>query len=328
MDWVWEHSQSKGVARLVMLAIADKAYGRDCKAYAGLTALQQRANAGRSTVIGVVRELVASGELEIVEGESGRNGATVYRLPKALGHVRGKADVRGESVQKPNRSGETGASRIGADSAPIEELGGAGIGAETEPIASSGAPQTGAGTAPIDGKRANEIGADSAPIDARDAKRIGAESGPESVQILDGIGAVPAPQNQEQQLLNQEEIYISGASGAEGKPKRRRSRADDRMPVEPDAFAAFWSAYPKKDSKPAAIKAWNAALARGADPKTMITAAGAYARHPGRNPSYTKNPSTWLNNDCWDDDLTPASSNGFQPYLEDPEDDRPYTGNL
>jgi hypothetical protein len=270
MDWVWSHSHSKGVARLVLLAIADKSTGPACKAYAGLTFLQDRSNAGRSTVIAALRELADSGELEIVDGEKGRHGAAVYRLPKALGHVQHGADGPHGSVQKLHQSGRGPKPRIGAVSAPID------------------APsdhQIGAGSAPIQG---GEISAESAPIRA--------EAEPKSVQILDSIGADSAPQHQ---TPKEQKRYISAAAP----PSRTRATADPRTPRHPDAFDAFWTAYPKKDSKPAAIKAWNAALTRAADPSALIAAATAYRDWAGRDPAYTKNPATWLNNDCWNDEL-------------------------
>jgi hypothetical protein len=87
-DWVWENSQSKGVSRLVMLAIADKAPGRDCKAFASMSQLQRWANAGRPSVVAAVRDLVKAGELKVVEGEHGPYGSAVYCIPKAVGHDR------------------------------------------------------------------------------------------------------------------------------------------------------------------------------------------------------------------------------------------------
>lgn len=103
-DWVWNHSQSKGTARLVLLAIADKASGKDCSAYAGTTMLVQRANAARSSVIVAVDKLLDSGELAVVEGATGPRGETRYRLPKAIGHRR-EGGPKSGPPQNPDRSG-------------------------------------------------------------------------------------------------------------------------------------------------------------------------------------------------------------------------------
>lgn len=87
-DWVWEHSQSKGVARTVLLAIADKATGKDCSAYAGSTFLMRRANASKSAIRAALDALRTSGELKVVVGRKGPQGETRYRLPKAVDHRR------------------------------------------------------------------------------------------------------------------------------------------------------------------------------------------------------------------------------------------------
>jgi hypothetical protein len=102
-DWVWEHSTSKGTARLVLLAIADKATGRDCSAYAGTTLLVRRSNAARSSVVVAVDKLVESGELKVIEGKLGPRGETWYCLPKAVGHRR-KGGPDSGPVRIPDRS--------------------------------------------------------------------------------------------------------------------------------------------------------------------------------------------------------------------------------
>lgn len=302
-DWVWGFSQSKGAARLVLLAIADRARGRECTAYASMTGLQRLANAGsRQTVISAVQALIDLGELEVVEGATGPYGATVYRLPKALGHVR---RTRG-SVQSVDRSTPEEVERIGLETGPIDEEPFEQIGPDSDEI--------GLETGPI---RSTGIGLETGPIEPS-PKVIGPvfESG--TPEIGPKIGPLHKEHNQVQ-----EQIDISGASSAEAKPKRRRrSNTDDRTPVEPEAFAAWWSKYPKKDAKPAAIKAWNAALTeRGADPKTLIDGAARYRAWDGRDPKYTKNPSTWLNNDCWENPYEPVGRGGFQPFSNYSDDD-------
>lgn len=103
-DWVWNHSQAKGTARLVLLAIADKASGKDCSAYAGTTMLVQRSNAARSSVVVAVDKLLDSGELAIIEGTTGPRGETRYSLPKAVGHHR-EGGPKSGPPRKSDRSG-------------------------------------------------------------------------------------------------------------------------------------------------------------------------------------------------------------------------------
>jgi hypothetical protein len=102
-DWVWDHSHSKGTARLVLLAIADKANGPDHSAYAGTALLVQRSNAARSSVIVAVDKLLASGELEEIKDRKGPHGETCYRLPLAVGHRR-KGGPKSGPVRNPDRS--------------------------------------------------------------------------------------------------------------------------------------------------------------------------------------------------------------------------------
>ncbi|MFF4701269.1 hypothetical protein [Streptomyces chattanoogensis] len=92
-DWVWTRSESRGLARTILLAIADKCPDAGCTAYAGTAMLMQRTRAARSSVRAAVDKLLDSGELEVVEGELGPNGETVYRLPLAIGHTREQPDV-------------------------------------------------------------------------------------------------------------------------------------------------------------------------------------------------------------------------------------------
>lgn len=119
MDWVWEHSKSKGVARHILLALADKALpsGADCKAYGSLTFLQKRANCTREAITDALPTLYASGELEVVAGEKGPYGAAVYRLPKAVGYVRAAAGIG--RLTRPIHEGNQSAHPT--DPAPIEQ---------------------------------------------------------------------------------------------------------------------------------------------------------------------------------------------------------------
>ena len=129
-DWVWEHSASKNTARLVLLAVADKASGSDVSAYAGTTFLMRRSNASRTAVIKAVDALLDLGELEIVVGRTGPHGETRYRLPGAKGHTR-KGGTESVPVQNPYRS-KNGTPR-GTESAPEGSGIRTGRGAESAP---------------------------------------------------------------------------------------------------------------------------------------------------------------------------------------------------
>ncbi|MFJ2875827.1 helix-turn-helix domain-containing protein [Streptomyces sp. NPDC087298] len=82
-EWVWEHSASRGTARLVLLSIADRVADEQCIAWASLTSLAKRANASRSTVRDALDRLLDDGELEQLDDLVGPQRSTVYRLPLA-----------------------------------------------------------------------------------------------------------------------------------------------------------------------------------------------------------------------------------------------------
>ena len=71
-----------------------------------------------------------------------------------------------------------------------------------------------------------------------------------------------------------------------------------------DLFDHFWSVYPRKTAKGAALKSFEKALKR-ADAQTIIAAAKAYAEDPNRDPKFTAHGSTWLNQDRWCDGALP-----------------------
>lgn len=67
---------------------------------------------------------------------------------------------------------------------------------------------------------------------------------------------------------------------------------------EPLGFAEFWEAYPRKEAKGAAIKAYAKALTL-TDPATLLDALDR--NWPSRK--YTPHPATWLNDQRWLDEI-------------------------
>ena len=99
-------------------------------------------------------------------------------------------------------------------------------------------------------------------------------------------------------------------------------RQADRVPTlgsddDPD-FAAFWSAYPRKESKGTARKAWRTAR-RKADAQTIIKAAERYRDDPARKGSareFTAHPATWLNGERWADYPERRQLTAVTPFWE------------
>ncbi|MFF2954307.1 hypothetical protein ACFVVU_23555 [Kitasatospora sp. NPDC057965] len=78
-------------------------------------------------------------------------------------------------------------------------------------------------------------------------------------------------------------------------------------PPQSDLFDAFWAAYPKKVGKGTARTAWAKALKRGADPAAIVAAVPRHAAHwraINTAPKYVPHPTTWLNGERYDDELT------------------------
>ena len=77
-------------------------------------------------------------------------------------------------------------------------------------------------------------------------------------------------------------------------------------------FAEFWAEYPKKVGKKAALTAWKRVKPDAKlHERIMQAVANAkkseqWSREGGR---FVPNPSTWLNQGRWDDELTPAGTN-------------------
>jgi hypothetical protein len=71
------------------------------------------------------------------------------------------------------------------------------------------------------------------------------------------------------------------------------------------AFNQFWSVYPKKDDKPLAKRSFEKALDR-TTLEVIVAAAERYRDDPNREALFTKNPSTWLNADAWENGPLPS----------------------
>jgi hypothetical protein len=80
-------------------------------------------------------------------------------------------------------------------------------------------------------------------------------------------------------------------------------------PQEPEllnkGFATFWAVYPKKDDKPLAKRSFEKALKR-ANLDVIVAGAERYRDDPNREQLFTKNPSTWLNADAWENGPLPS----------------------
>lgn len=116
--------------------------------------------------------------------------------------------------------------------------------------------------------------------------------------------------------------------------------ADSKAPRKPKAdpserFEEFYKTYPRHIYPGRAEKAWIAAVKAGAEPQVIIEAAERFAALCKRQRTAAKwipYPSTWLTDRGWQNEDEPQSDESrpgqHRPYLEDPDDDRPYAGEL
>ncbi|WNO25795.1 hypothetical protein SEA_GOIB_53 [Gordonia phage Goib] len=103
------------------------------------------------------------------------------------------------------------------------------------------------------------------------------------------------------------------ANFAESSDSVRPPRPDPTQPIkkksptttDPDGFAEWWAAYPKKADKGHARKAYGKALGLTTVDE-LIAGAKRYRDDPKREPKFTKNPATWLNGECWADESATA----------------------
>lgn len=105
----------------------------------------------------------------------------------------------------------------------------------------------------------------------------------------------PQPPNSDGQLPN----------SAWGLPLLLPSVLPSSSPSSTDAFDEFWKAYPRREAKQAARKAWANAI-KAAPAAVIIAGAERYRDDPNRTAEFTAHPATWLNAHRWEDDPLPA----------------------
>jgi hypothetical protein len=82
-------------------------------------------------------------------------------------------------------------------------------------------------------------------------------------------------------------------------------------------FESFWSYYPKKVDKGAAIRAFRKALKTAPAPE-VIEGAKRYAEDPNLpEKQFIKNPATWLNAEAWNNGPLPARKKTDRKALEE-----------
>lgn len=85
-------------------------------------------------------------------------------------------------------------------------------------------------------------------------------------------------------------------------------------PAAPSArgFDEFWSVYPRREARKAALTAYKRAL-RSSQHAEILAGARRYRDDPNRVPSFTAHASTWLNQGRWADDPLPVRGSPAPP---------------
>lgn len=83
-------------------------------------------------------------------------------------------------------------------------------------------------------------------------------------------------------------------------------REEENRVEEIKDFDRFWEAYPKKEGKGQAEKAWSKASKSKDFPKIdfILSAIDRYKQTDKVQKGFIKNPSTWINGKCWLDEFT------------------------
>ena len=108
--------------------------------------------------------------------------------------------------------------------------------------------------------------------------------------------------------------------------KKKKNTSSVSQTLVENMFDAFWSVYPRKISKGHARLAFRN-KASYSDPASIVNGAQAYARFVEEMQipqQYIPHPTTWLNGERWEDDLTaekiartPKLNNGWGDALDD-----------
>ncbi|MCZ4506766.1 helix-turn-helix domain-containing protein [Streptomyces sp. ActVer] len=232
-EWVWDHSRSKGTARMVLALIADRCRDRHCVAYASVATLMKRANASRTAVRDALAKLIADGELVPLPDRKGPRGETYYCLPIAARYL---ADEPRERDRNPAPQGGRNPTLGGSESDPAESFE---RGSESGPGEQNPAPR-GYGFRP-------EGGADSDPQNRREPKVNGKSS---SSAPLISATEWQIDDNARAWLQHDGHLDRLGEHALHAADAKWRTYRSSWDPRTADAWAADWRAWIAREHTP------------------------------------------------------------------------------
>lgn len=76
------------------------------------------------------------------------------------------------------------------------------------------------------------------------------------------------------------------------------------MSREAEPFSSFWSLYPRRVAKRAALKAWEKEMRSGTNPEEIIEGLRRQLAHLlAKEAQFIPHPATWLNQGRWEDEV-------------------------
>lgn len=118
VGWVLDHSQSRGIARLVLISIANHASNSTAECNPGVRTIAREAGVSTGSVSNHVKTLLGLGELEIVK-QGDRENSTTYRLPRCSGDEH-PVQPRGEQKQEEDIPTSSSNGSVQSDEHPVQ----------------------------------------------------------------------------------------------------------------------------------------------------------------------------------------------------------------
>lgn len=102
-----------------------------------------------------------------------------------------------------------------------------------------------------------------------------------------------------------------------GKPTSSRAQVRARTrEAEPERFIEFWLAYPRREARRRAAKAFSEAITKGVEPDAILE--GLRRFRFSSDPQFWPHPSTWLNGERWLDESPLAAEPSPKPKCAPP----------
>ena len=108
----------------------------------------------------------------------------------------------------------------------------------------------------------------------------------------------------DEQMLNGCSADVEQKVNNKRKEKEKENNNNKNTLVCDDEFERFWMLYDKKVGKPVCIKKWN--KISNEDKELIFKNLPAYIKSTP-DKKYRKDPATWLNQECWNDELIDRS---------------------